>query len=111
MAARPSLAEARRLFAEELRVVAHVQDERVIDAFATVPRERFVGPGPWRHHRSDRAADEVLLNTGPQVRRDPVDEQARREVDDERDEDERESQEDDPLAAVPGLEVENWATE
>ncbi len=48
MAPRPSLAEARRHFAEELRVVAHVQDERVIDAFATVPRERFVGPGPWR---------------------------------------------------------------
>ncbi len=48
MAARPSLAEARRLFAEEVRVVAHVRDERVVEAFATVPRERFVGPGPWR---------------------------------------------------------------
>jgi len=48
MAHAPSLAEARRQFAEELRVVAHIQDERVIDAFATVPRERFVGPGPWR---------------------------------------------------------------
>ena len=44
----PSLAEARRRFAEELRVVAHVQDQRVLDAFANVPRERFVGPGPWR---------------------------------------------------------------
>jgi protein-L-isoaspartate(D-aspartate) O-methyltransferase len=43
-----TLDEARRAFAEELRAVAHVADERVVDAFARVPRERFVGPGPWR---------------------------------------------------------------
>ena len=48
MARAPSLAEARRRFAEELRVVAHIHDRRVLDAFAAVPRERFVGPGPWR---------------------------------------------------------------
>jgi len=44
----PSLSEARRWFAEELRAVGHVGDGRVVEAFATVPRERFVGPGPWR---------------------------------------------------------------
>ena len=44
----PTLEEARRSFAAELRVVANVSDPRVIEAFATVPRERFVGPGPWR---------------------------------------------------------------
>jgi hypothetical protein len=38
----------RRWFAEELRHVAHVRSRAVVDAFATVPRERFVGPGPWR---------------------------------------------------------------
>ena len=43
-----SLKAARRAFAEELRAVAHVTDDRVVAAFATVPRERFVGPGPWR---------------------------------------------------------------
>jgi protein-L-isoaspartate(D-aspartate) O-methyltransferase len=48
MARQPSLAQARRWFAEELRVIGHLLDERVIDAFATVPRERFAGPGPWR---------------------------------------------------------------
>jgi protein-L-isoaspartate(D-aspartate) O-methyltransferase len=42
------LEEARRMFAEELRVVAHVRSEEIVRAFATVPRERFVGPGPWR---------------------------------------------------------------
>lgn len=48
MAHGPSLAEARRQFAEELHMIAHLGDERVVDAFAAVPRERFVGPGPWR---------------------------------------------------------------
>jgi protein-L-isoaspartate(D-aspartate) O-methyltransferase len=48
MARQPSLAQARRWFAEDLRVIGHLLDERVIDAFATVPRERFAGSGPWR---------------------------------------------------------------
>ena len=42
-----SLAQARLAYAEELRHVAHLGDERVVAAFASVPRERFVGPGPW----------------------------------------------------------------
>jgi protein-L-isoaspartate(D-aspartate) O-methyltransferase len=41
-------AEARRWYAEDLRVICHLQDEHVVKAFATVPRERFLGPGPWR---------------------------------------------------------------
>jgi protein-L-isoaspartate(D-aspartate) O-methyltransferase len=48
MARAPSLQEARQWFAEELRAVARLGDRRVVEAFATVPRERFVGPGPWR---------------------------------------------------------------
>jgi len=43
-----TLKQARRAFAEELRIVARLTDDRVVDAFAAVPRERFVGPGPWR---------------------------------------------------------------
>src|SRR6516162_10570489 len=43
-----SIAEARRRYAEELRFTARVGSRAVIDAFATVPRERFFGPGPWR---------------------------------------------------------------
>ena len=49
-----TLEQARRAFAEELRSVAHVSDPRVVEAFASVPRERFVGAGPWRiFHFSD----------------------------------------------------------
>ena len=40
--------QARRWFAEELRFVARVNDPSVVAAFATTPRERFVGPGPLR---------------------------------------------------------------
>jgi protein-L-isoaspartate(D-aspartate) O-methyltransferase len=43
-----SLDAARRHFAEELRVVSHISSDRVVEAFAAVPRERFAGPGPWR---------------------------------------------------------------
>jgi protein-L-isoaspartate(D-aspartate) O-methyltransferase len=39
---------ARAAFAEELRYVAHVRSDRVVEAFATVPRERFLGERPWR---------------------------------------------------------------
>ena len=39
---------ARQAFAEELRHTARVSSDAVVAAFATVPRERFCGPGPWR---------------------------------------------------------------
>jgi protein-L-isoaspartate(D-aspartate) O-methyltransferase len=39
---------ARRWFAEELRHTAWVRSPAVVEAFATVKRERFAGPGPWR---------------------------------------------------------------
>jgi protein-L-isoaspartate(D-aspartate) O-methyltransferase len=43
-----SLEQIRHWYAEELRYAARVSSPAVIGAFATVPRERFVGPGPWR---------------------------------------------------------------
>lgn len=39
---------ARRWYAEELRFTANITSQAVRSAFATVPRECFVGPGPWR---------------------------------------------------------------
>jgi protein-L-isoaspartate(D-aspartate) O-methyltransferase len=38
----------REYYAEELRAVANLQSEAVVRAFAKVPREHFLGPGPWR---------------------------------------------------------------
>jgi len=40
--------QARHSYAEELRFTARVKSSAVVNAFATVPREQFVGPGPWR---------------------------------------------------------------
>ncbi|HXT68426.1 MAG TPA: methyltransferase domain-containing protein [Vicinamibacterales bacterium] len=37
----------RRIFAEEIQAVANLQSTAVVDALATVPRERFLPPGPW----------------------------------------------------------------
>jgi protein-L-isoaspartate(D-aspartate) O-methyltransferase len=39
---------ARKAFANELRYAAHVRSDRVIAAFASVPREKFLGPPPWK---------------------------------------------------------------
>jgi protein-L-isoaspartate(D-aspartate) O-methyltransferase len=42
------VAAARRWFADELRHIARLRSPAVVRAFATVPREHFAGPGPWR---------------------------------------------------------------
>ncbi len=39
---------ARHFYAEELRFTTRIGSPRLVSAFGTVPRERFVGPGPWR---------------------------------------------------------------
>ena len=41
------LQDAREYFAEELRSAADLHSTAVIRAFAEVPREKFLGPGPW----------------------------------------------------------------
>ncbi len=43
-----SLDEIRRRFAEKIAKRMNVGDPRLIEAFATVPREDFLGPGPWQ---------------------------------------------------------------
>jgi protein-L-isoaspartate(D-aspartate) O-methyltransferase len=43
--------EARRWFAEDLRVSSPVMhNPAIVAAFATVPREIYLGDGPWRIH-------------------------------------------------------------
>jgi len=48
---------ARKFFAEEVCFVARVGDPRILAAFAKVPREEFLGPGPWR-----------IVGAGPRMR-------------------------------------------
>jgi protein-L-isoaspartate(D-aspartate) O-methyltransferase len=42
-----SIESVRRFYAEELCRENHISSPAILSAFATVPRERFVGPGPW----------------------------------------------------------------
>jgi protein-L-isoaspartate(D-aspartate) O-methyltransferase len=41
------LAMQRRFFAEEIQAASNVRSPAVVDALATVPRERFLRGGPW----------------------------------------------------------------
>jgi protein-L-isoaspartate(D-aspartate) O-methyltransferase len=41
------IADTRAFFAEEIRVVANIRAAGIVEAFARVPRERFLPPGPW----------------------------------------------------------------
>jgi protein-L-isoaspartate(D-aspartate) O-methyltransferase len=43
-----SIEAARQFYAQELRFLTHMSSPALFAAFATVPREQFVGPGPWR---------------------------------------------------------------
>jgi protein-L-isoaspartate(D-aspartate) O-methyltransferase len=61
-----TIEEARRWYAEEIRAVAHLTSEAVVEALARVPREAFLGAGPWLiprsfeqppHHRMTPDAD------------------------------------------------------
>ena len=42
-----TLEDYRRFYAEEVQLSAHLTSSALIEAFARVPRERFLGPGPW----------------------------------------------------------------
>jgi len=41
------LEQRRRFYAEELEAVVKLRSPHLVDAFATVPRERFLPDGPW----------------------------------------------------------------
>src|SRR5882724_5295505 len=43
-----ALEQARRAYAAEIKATANIRSRGLIEAFAHVPREQFVGPGPWK---------------------------------------------------------------
>jgi protein-L-isoaspartate(D-aspartate) O-methyltransferase len=50
-----TLEECRRFYAEEIRLAGSVKSAALVEAFARVPRERFLGPGPWHFRSMDLA--------------------------------------------------------
>jgi hypothetical protein len=59
-----STLEARWAYAEELRFTTHMRSEAVLSAFSTVPRERFLGPGPLAHQESQLGSFGILDDSG-----------------------------------------------
>jgi len=51
-----TIEECREFYAEEVSFSAHVTSPRLITAFARVPREKFLGPGPWQIAKPDYVA-------------------------------------------------------
>lgn len=49
------LQRVRREFAEKIRAMSALRSSALVDALATVPREDFLGPGPWQILRLDDA--------------------------------------------------------
>ena len=43
-----NISDIRQFYAEEIRAVANIRSEALIKAFAMVPREAFLGAGPWQ---------------------------------------------------------------
>lgn len=52
--------ECRRFYADEIRFSANLQSPALIEAFARVPREGFLGPGPWELGSPDARAMSAL---------------------------------------------------
>jgi len=55
-----TLEECRRFFAEEIRLAAHLTSSALVEAFARVPREDFLGPGPWKVASADVGIGSVI---------------------------------------------------
>lgn len=43
-----TIEECRRFYAEGIKLAGNIQSNSLIEAFARVPREKFLGSGPWR---------------------------------------------------------------
>ena len=59
MAAKSDIEIIRRAYAKQVLAAAGVADRRLAAAFAAVPRENFLGPGPWRIVRWGRGYEKT----------------------------------------------------
>jgi protein-L-isoaspartate(D-aspartate) O-methyltransferase len=43
-----TIEDCRQFYAEEIKFAGNLGSSRLVEAFARVPREKFLGPGPWQ---------------------------------------------------------------
>jgi protein-L-isoaspartate(D-aspartate) O-methyltransferase len=55
-----TLADYRQFYAEEIRAVANLRSNDLVRAFASVPREKYLGDPPWQVCSGDQAALAVM---------------------------------------------------
>ncbi len=55
-----TLEDCRRFYADEVRFAANLTLSALVEAFARVPREKFLGPPPWRIGSADSRALSVV---------------------------------------------------
>lgn len=60
---------ARLAFAERIRELSALRSSHLVRALATVPREDFLGPGPWRIFRPENLPDGYELTPDDDPRR------------------------------------------
>ena len=54
-----TIEECRAFYAQEVRFAASITTPGLVEAFAKVPREKFLGPGPWQIGSADARAMSV----------------------------------------------------
>jgi protein-L-isoaspartate(D-aspartate) O-methyltransferase len=58
-----TLDDVRRFYSEEVRVAGALRSRAIAEAFARVPREEFLGPGPWEIAGADVRTGATYLMT------------------------------------------------
>jgi protein-L-isoaspartate(D-aspartate) O-methyltransferase len=66
-----TLEDCRAFYAQEVRWVANVSSQALIDAYGRVPREKYLGPPPWQIASADMRAL-AFLGTGSTAQRKAV---------------------------------------
>ncbi len=66
-----TLEDYRRFYAEEIEQVASLTSAALVEAYARVPREKFLGPPPWHLASAEvmAMAGRATQNTGPPASR------------------------------------------
>lgn len=59
-----TLDDCRLFYADEIRIAARLDSDALVAAFARVPREKFMGPGPWQIASPDMASMALMGLTG-----------------------------------------------